>query len=82
MTTLIRATPGLRAVHVGRPDLVLDVVAQTWVPKPGDSWPCVLTDGSGAWYAAEVAYDDRRLVAYAVNSHADEATARTDARRR
>ncbi len=56
MTTLIHATPGLRAVHAERPDVVLEVVAQSWVPTASDAWACVLADRQGAWYAAEVAY--------------------------
>ncbi len=82
MTTLIRATPGLRAVHAERPDVVLEVVAQSWVPTAGDAWACVLTDRSGAWYAAEVAYRGDRLVAHRVTTHPDEAAARLDARSR
>jgi hypothetical protein len=82
MTTLIGATPGLRVIHAGRPDLVLEIVAQSWLPKVGDVWTCVLTDSLGAWYAADVAYDGRRLVAHSVTTHADETAARIDARRR
>lgn len=73
---------GRRVPHIANADKLLTVLEEYPGPDCFSGPLALLTDETGGYYSAELVSLERVTFAAAVNGHADEATARRDARRR